>query len=109
MGKPCPYCGGRMLGKNPRRADCPTRDHVNPRANGGGATLIVCQRCNQDKGAMALADWSAWLVLVGDERAKHVAPLVAGLANGTLRITTAEEMVGVSLHRQGGLSAGIFA
>lgn len=44
----CPYCGRLIVPGHPELA--PTRDHVLPRSKGGTALLIVCWRCNNDKG-----------------------------------------------------------
>ena len=55
----CKYCGGvtALDGEGHNRA---TRDHVNPRANGGqqSANLVLaCARCNEAKGSTPVDLW----------------------------------------------------
>lgn len=49
-GKECPYCGRAIMLGHPDLT--PTRDHVLPKSKGGTAILIVCYRCNHEKGDM---------------------------------------------------------
>jgi hypothetical protein len=54
--------------------DFPTRDHVIPRSvMPAMGTIVVCRRCNLDKGNRTLDQWHALLTEVGDARAKVVA------------------------------------
>ena len=50
IGSPCLYCDEPI--------DVPTRDHIYPRVLGGRSDkkniVIVCQKCNQDKGDLPL-------------------------------------------------------
>jgi 5-methylcytosine-specific restriction endonuclease McrA len=73
VGRPCPYCGRSMAHKGTLRASW---DHVHPKAKGGrledGNGLIVCQRCNSDKGDRTIGEWLDALRTEGDSRARHV-------------------------------------
>lgn len=79
-GKPCPYCGQimRVRSKKPTRyPDFPTRDHVVPHSvMPGMGTLMVCSKCNNDKGDLFLDEWAEHLEKIDDPRAKRVAALV---------------------------------
>lgn len=102
QGRNCPYCGIRMTGKVNRPAS-PTRDHANPRAQGGGPVVMCCRRCNQDKGALNLREWAAVLqTRKGDYRWKTIAALAADLENG--RVKFVPDIVDVV-----GLAPGVFA
>jgi 5-methylcytosine-specific restriction endonuclease McrA len=58
----------------------PSRDHIMPKS--GGHTLappnrlIVCGRCNEDKGRCSLAAFLAALEAEGDPRSEHVAAVL---------------------------------
>lgn len=106
-GRPCPYCNAPMKG-NGRRADSPTREHINPRANGGGPIIIVCKRCNSDKASYSLRSFAAWLLMTNSPRGRIVSRLAAALDNGTLRVLTSDE---VNNHGGDpiGIGPGIFA
>ena len=63
-GRICPYClcvmrKHRQGRKNSDRY--PTNDHVVPKAIGGASTILVCLRCNNEKGDMLPDEWHAWL------------------------------------------------
>lgn len=69
--KICPYCGGPMSGsKFSRKA--PTKDHVNPKALGGGPTITVCAACNNLKGKMPLEDWLEFIIENRPARVPHI-------------------------------------
>ncbi|MDI1263900.1 MAG: hypothetical protein PS018_11645 [bacterium] len=88
-GKPCPYCNGKMaVSKNHARPplNIPTRDHLNPRVNGGGPTIICCRRCNGNKSDHPLREWRDFLRRHNDYRWKTVSALVDQLDAGTLRV-----------------------
>ncbi len=76
-GKPCPYCGREMTRNLRSRA--PTRDHVRPKRAGGtfanGNCLVVCVKCNGDKGDMMLREFVWWLHERNDPRAAIVAKI----------------------------------
>jgi 5-methylcytosine-specific restriction endonuclease McrA len=77
MKRHCPYCGRRMYqhGETPRRPKgmprpawrathkrlLATRDHIVPASRGGAGqrTVRVCHECNQEKGALSLAEYRA--------------------------------------------------
>ncbi len=101
LGRPCAYCGIRMKGRAPR-LDSPTRDHVNPRVNGGGPIVMCCRRCNQDKMALTLREWVGVLYGRKDWRWKIVRDLGLALEQGRLKFVP--DAVDVS-----GLAPGIFA
>jgi hypothetical protein len=71
---PCPYCENPMSGPMTPRA--PTRDHVRPRHLGGKLDetnrLIVCAKCNNDKGGRTLEQFAEWLTATHDRRAAIV-------------------------------------
>lgn len=67
----CPYCGDLMNGAR-GRPKCPTKDHVNPRALGGGPTITVCAACNNLKADMPLEDWLEFLMENRPTRLPHV-------------------------------------
>ena len=77
-GRPCPYCNEQMIIrlKGRRKASdphFPTRDHVVPKAlMPSMGTLIVCRKCNNDKGAHMLSAWAELLSRRGDPRAPIV-------------------------------------
>jgi hypothetical protein len=92
-GKPCPYC--RVTMTSPRiykgngaayfepgmrnRKDSATKDHVIPRSRLWGLAhriLVVCARCNNDKGNETLEEWLATLIARKDIRALHVRNLL---------------------------------
>lgn len=75
-GKRCPYCGERMVAGRSDHRRFPTKDHLNPRALGGGPAIIVCRECNNQKGCMPLGDWIKFLIA---DRPEQVAPTVAQL------------------------------
>jgi len=80
IGSPCPYCGEPM--NTPDRA--PSRDHIKPVHHGGSLEdpanrVVVCRRCNQDKGSRSLRRFHKWLVRTGDPRAGHVGAFMRGL------------------------------
>lgn len=104
---PCPYCGAVMKGQRVTHANHPTREHVVPRALGGGPTIIVCRRCNNHKGDMTLDEWADALALAHDYRAKRVAALACGLREGTIMIVTDGD--GTHEANPVALAAGIFA
>jgi hypothetical protein len=74
VGQPCPYCGQKMTGppfqtapgvKQRHGKAMVTRDHIIPRSRIRGEPaqriIIVCRRCNSDKGDMTLDEWVVWL------------------------------------------------
>lgn len=69
--KICPYCGDPMDGSKKGRKS-PTKDHVNPRALGGGPTITVCFECNGTKGDRPLEDWLDFLMENRPTRIPHV-------------------------------------
>lgn len=79
-GKTCPYCAVimrvyRSLQQKQRNdaPNFPTRDHVIPRSRmPGQGTIIVCRKCNGDKGDRTLPEWLVVLVEAGDPRVDHV-------------------------------------
>lgn len=85
-GKPCPYCGERLDASSPINPRAPSREHVLPQSKirMPGATIekipgnviIVCRRCNKDKGSRYLLKWLSLLRKAGDPRAKHVLAFV---------------------------------
>ncbi|PWJ88382.1 hypothetical protein C8D77_111105 [Mesorhizobium loti] len=69
VGKPCPYCGVKMvLGRN-RSIFHTTRDHIFPRSQGGTLAIIVCFACNNEKADMSPFEWIEHLYRAG--RAHH--------------------------------------
>lgn len=80
-GRHCPFCGivMRVPAKHQGRAtanrpDFPTRDHLIPRVvMPGQGTIIICQKCNADKGRRLVDEWHALLSERGDPRAETVA------------------------------------
>jgi len=73
IGTPCPYCGEVM--DTGQRA--PSRDHIRSYKRGGRLAdpnnrVIVCQRCNSDKGHLSLEAFRNRLARAGDPRAVHV-------------------------------------
>lgn len=77
-GKPCPYCGVAMKHRGERLA---TRDHKLARSNGGRLTaenrIIVCKKCNAEKGSYTLGEWHERLRQAGDPRAPLVWAVLA--------------------------------
>lgn len=69
--KPCPYCGDPMNGSRYSRKS-PTKDHVNPKALGGGPTITVCAECNNLKGRMPLEDWLEFIMETRPTRMPHI-------------------------------------
>lgn len=73
IGRPCPYCGEEMTDNGKRKA---TKEHKLPRSLGGTLTfenrLIVCRRCNSDKGNLTIETWYYRLWAGRDPRAEHV-------------------------------------
>lgn len=64
----------------------PTRDHILPSSRIkvlpvalGENLIMVCSGCNNDKGAMFLAEWWAALIYADDERAPHVSAFIQRL------------------------------
>jgi 5-methylcytosine-specific restriction endonuclease McrA len=56
----------------------PSRDHIKPAHHGGSLEdptyrVVVCRRCNQDKGSRSLRRFLRWLARAGDPRASRVA------------------------------------
>lgn len=75
----CPYCWEPMPGKtHPHRA--PTWDHVVPISRGGPDSkaniLVVCRRCNGDKGNRNPIEWLGVLRHARDHRAPKIARFV---------------------------------
>lgn len=102
IGRQCPYCSARMIGRTPRRADSPSRDHVNPRALGGGPIIMCCRRCNLDKSDLPLREWAGVLYGRKDYRWKTVMALGLAIEEGRLKFVP--DVVDVS-----GLAPGVFA
>ena len=73
VGKPCPYCSCEMTAVGRHQA---TRDHKHPRSKGGTLgkrnKIVVCARCNNDKGSLTLEKWLERLKTAGDPRAEKV-------------------------------------
>jgi 5-methylcytosine-specific restriction endonuclease McrA len=76
MPDPCPYCRRIMDGRRPLHATYPTKDHVIPQARGGERTVLVCRRCNMDKGSSPIQGWLALLERRRDPRALFVAGFI---------------------------------
>lgn len=76
MPDPCPYCGKLMDGRRPLHATYPTADHVFPQSLGGVRTVLVCRRCNMDKGATPIQVWQALLDRRKDPRAWLVSAFI---------------------------------
>lgn len=74
-GRPCPYCGTQMsVGHGRRkklnRPNSPSRDHLIPKSlMPAQGTIVVCRRCNSDKGQLLLDEWEERLRAIGDPRA----------------------------------------
>jgi hypothetical protein len=79
-GWPCPYCW-QPMGTN--RHNFPTWDHVVPVSAGGADSrankLVVCKKCNGDKGARALPEYAGWLEGMDDIRHRCIDALIAHL------------------------------
>ena len=74
-GKRCPYCNEMMTfqGDKHRNLRWPTRDHVIPNTLFCNTdTVIVCLKCNYDKGQFTLPFWEAKLRRENDPRAEIV-------------------------------------
>lgn len=72
VGKPCPYCDRIMSDRGlPSDRRFPTREHLLSRSRGGRLSpenrLIVCARCNEDKGDRTLAEWAAFLISLKEQ------------------------------------------
>lgn len=75
VGRPCVYCDQVMMNHPGHPARRPTRDHVRPKSKGGNSSsnvVIVCRRCNQDKGSIILVRWMLRLYAEADPRAPIV-------------------------------------
>jgi hypothetical protein len=72
-GESCPWCTVTMSTASPRTS--PTREHLVPRVRGGhvGPTVIVCSKCNNDKGDVHLDGWLGLLRARDDRRAYFLA------------------------------------
>lgn len=82
-GKDCPYCGRVMSIADKSDSDpYPTRDHIRPRAGGGGPRIIVCRRCNLDKAARSLKEWYQELTQAGDARSPIIEAFIRLVATG---------------------------
>lgn len=82
-GRDCPYCGRVMSLDDKSDSDpYPTRDHIRPRAGGGGPRIIVCRRCNLDKAARSLTEWHQELTEAGDARAPVVDTFIRLVSTG---------------------------
>ena len=61
----CYYCRCSFDWDDPRSEFAPTREHKQPRSKGGrnhgGNVVLACYRCNQEKGAMTLAEFREYL------------------------------------------------
>lgn len=63
----CYYCGEPLLGRGHRSNKFPrgnryTKDHVVPKAMGGGGEgnyVAACEICNQEKGALSVDEYRA--------------------------------------------------
>ncbi len=54
----CFYCGHELLAAHLQRPRSKTRDHVYPKARGGGrGTVKACRLCNQAKGDLTMAEF----------------------------------------------------
>ena len=104
-GTACPYCGkimkipGRQYGRNARsnHPDFPTRDHVIPKSRMPAmGKIIVCRRCNGDKGNMTLDEWIVVLVKAADPRFDHVIEFIR--KNRHLRLPVRPEAREVASH-----------
>lgn len=76
MPAPCPYCAKIMDGRRPTHATFPTADHVIPQSLGGTRTILVCRRCNMDKGDKPIQVWQALLDRRKDPRAWTVSAFI---------------------------------
>ena len=79
---PCPYCGNAMDGTCGR---FPTRDHIVPKSRGGARgdpsnILVVCFKCNNQKGDMLLSEWIMELMFGPPSRSAKVELVKAVLA-----------------------------
>ena len=80
-GKPCPYCGEAMT----RYSRRPSRDRIIPGRHGGTYApenvIIVCSKCNEDRGAWSLSAFAAALAAENDPRAPIVSALIQNMGN----------------------------
>lgn len=60
-GVPCAYCKRALAGTTARSGLMATRDHVKPQWLGGGRTVWACFTCNNLKGGMLPAQWTAFM------------------------------------------------
>jgi hypothetical protein len=58
-GEYCHYCQRLMVAYSDTH---PTKDHVVPRSRGGRKTVMACITCNNTKGDMMPAEWSAFML-----------------------------------------------
>lgn len=84
VGTPCPYCGVTMTkarGEWTNHWTNATRDHIRPRRykgnNRANNRIIVCKRCNADKGDRFLSTWLHELRESGDPRADLVGQVLS--------------------------------
>ena len=72
-GHACPFCSEAMQLGAPSE---PTFEHLQPTSRGGAFRgrnrIVVCARCNADKGDLTLAEFRRVLVQVRDPRAEQV-------------------------------------
>jgi hypothetical protein len=80
-GKPCPYCR-RIMRVSARLEERPTRDHLIPRpqrrVGEPSVIVMVCYRCNHNRGNLTLEQWLERLDSAGDDRALHVSSFLRG-------------------------------
>lgn len=73
----CPYCRKGMTLSGPRQM---TRDHIRPRSKGANLSgynkVLVCAKCNNDKGDSHIGNWQVTLAAQNDPRAVHVANFI---------------------------------
>lgn len=92
---PCPYCRKQMLVLVRRLA--PTRDHVHPKSRGGSDgpenILVVCSKCNNDKGNLTLAEFAGTLEWRCDPRERYVRQVIEArrLVSLSVALRTATE------------------
>lgn len=91
VGKTCPYCGVTMT-RSLKHDTSATRDHIKPKYWGGNNLpsnrVIVCQKCNRDKGDRFITTWAHELRKKNDPRAALVAKFI-------------EELIGRAVRQQG--------
>jgi hypothetical protein len=76
-GKKCPYCGVGFVIWPPNHPHAPSRDHIRPQWDGGVLKIVVCRRCNSDKGGLFLSQWLVNLRADNDPRVEHVEKVAA--------------------------------